>query len=198
MEMEVIVERCAFLDVHRDTVMACARIPDGHGGRREDVVEFRTTTSQLLALAVWLTERQVSLVGMEATGVYWKPVHWVLEAHVAEVWVINARHMRNLPGRKTDVADAIWGASLLEHGLVRPSFIPPPPFRALRDEMAKGRLRSKIAQLEDAMAGRFNEHHALLCQTMLAASTKPTPPSTRSPGGSRNCWPPTKRRCRCW
>lgn len=133
MEMEVIVERCAFLDVHRDTVMACARIPDGHGGRREEVVEFGSTTSQLLLLADWLTERRVTLVGMEATGVYWKPVHWVLEGYVPEVWVINARHMRNLPGRKTDVADAVWGASLLEHGLVRPSFIPPPPFRALRD-----------------------------------------------------------------
>lgn len=133
MEMEVIVERCAFLDVHRDTVMACARTPDGHGGRSEDVGEFGTTTSQLLLLADWLAERKVSLVGMEATGVYWKPVHWVLEASVPEVWVINARHMRNLPGRKTDVADAIWGASLLEHGLVRPSFIPPEPFRALRD-----------------------------------------------------------------
>ncbi|MBK5223896.1 MAG: hypothetical protein JJE52_13705 [Acidimicrobiia bacterium] len=74
MEMEVIVERCAFLDVHRDTVMACARTPDGHGGRCEDVVEFGTTTSQLLLLADWLTERRVTLVGMEATGVYWKPV----------------------------------------------------------------------------------------------------------------------------
>jgi len=133
MEMEVIVERCAFLDVHRDTVMACARTPDGHGGRREEVLEFATTTSQLLALADWLAERKVTLVGMEATGVYWKPVHWVLEASVPEVWVINARHMRNVPGRKTDVADAVWGASLLEHGLVRPSFIPPEPFRALRD-----------------------------------------------------------------
>lgn len=228
MEMEVIVERCAFLDVHRDTVMACARVPDGRGGRREDVSEFGTTTSQLLALADWLAQRRVTLVGMEATGVYWKPVHWVLEASVPEVWVINARHMRNLPGRKTDVADAIWGASLLEHGLVRPSFIPPEPFRALRDltryrksvieeraresqrlhkiledagvklssvassvltksgremidaliagqrnpevlaEMAKGRMRSKIPQLQDAMAGRFNEHHALLCRAMLA------------------------------
>ncbi|MGH3520281.1 MAG: IS110 family transposase [Haloechinothrix sp.] len=154
--------------------------------------------------------------------------HWVLEASVPEVWVINARHMRNVPGRKTDVADAIWGASLLEHGLVRPSFIPPEPFRALRDltryrksvieeraresqrlhkvledagvklssvassvltksgremidaliagqrdpevlaEMAKGRMRSKIPQLQDAMAGRFNQHHALLCRAMLA------------------------------
>jgi hypothetical protein len=101
MEMEVIVQRCAFLDVHRDTVMACARTPDGYGGRREEVVEFATTTSQLLELADWLAERKVTLVGMEATGVYWKPVHWVLEASVPEVWVINARHMRNVPGRKT-------------------------------------------------------------------------------------------------
>jgi transposase len=226
--MDVIVQRCAFLDVHRDTVMACVRTPDGAGGRREEVAEFASTTSQLLALADWLVERQVTLVGMEATGVYWKPVHWVLEASIPEVWVINARHMRNVPGRKTDVADAVWGASLLEHGLVRPSFIPPEPFRALRDltryrksvieeraresqrlhkvledagvklssvassvltksgremidaliagqrdpevlaEMAKGRMRKKIPQLHDALAGRFNEHHALLCRAMLS------------------------------
>ncbi len=74
MEMDVIVERCAFLDVHRDTVMACARTPDGHGGRGGEVTEFGTTTSQLLALADWLTQRRVTLVGMEATGVYWRPV----------------------------------------------------------------------------------------------------------------------------
>lgn len=133
MEMEVIVERCAFLDVHRDTVMACARTPDGRGGRREEVAEFTTMTVDLLTLSDWLCDREITLVGMEATGVYWKPVHWVLEGVVPEVWVINARHMRNVPGRKTDVADAMWGASLIEHGLVRPSFIPPPPFRALRD-----------------------------------------------------------------
>ena len=72
--MKVVVERCAFLDVHRDTVMACARTPDGAGGRREEVAEFGTTTSQLLLLADWLIERQVTLVGMEAAGVYWKPI----------------------------------------------------------------------------------------------------------------------------
>jgi transposase len=226
--VRVIVERCAFLDVHRDTVMACVRTPDGRGGRCEEVAEFGSTTSALLALADWLMERRVGLVGMEATGVYWKPVHWVLEASVPEVWVINARHMRNVPGRKTDVADAVWGASLLEHGLVRPSFIPPEPFRALRDltryrksvieernresqrlhkvledagvklssvaskvltvsgramidaliagerdpvvlaDLAQRRMRSKIPQLQDALAGRFNDHHALLCQAMLA------------------------------
>ena len=106
--MNVVVERCAFLDVHRDTVMACARTPDGAKGRREEATEFRTTTSQLLTLAEWLVQREVTLVGMEATGVYWKPVHWVLEDEIAEVWVINARHMRNVPGRKTDVGDAQW------------------------------------------------------------------------------------------
>ena len=109
--------------------MACARTPDGHGGRHEDVTEFGTTTSQLLALADWLVERRVTLVGMEATGVYWKPVHWVLEASVPEVGLINARHMRNVPGRKTDVKDSEWLAQLLEHGLLRGSFIPP---RAVR------------------------------------------------------------------
>ncbi|MBP7879331.1 IS110 family transposase, partial [Candidatus Neomicrothrix sp.] len=116
MELEVMVERCAFLDVHRDTAVACARTPDGRGGRTEEVAEFGTTVSQLLALGDWLCERGVTRVGMEATGVYWKPVHWVLEAVIAEVWVINARHMRNVPGHKTDVADSVWGASLLEHG----------------------------------------------------------------------------------
>ena len=106
--MNVIVERCAFLDVHRDTVVVCARTPDGAGGRREEVSEFRTTTSQLLELADWLVERRVTLVGMEATGVYWKPVHWVLEDVIAQVWVINARHMRNVPGRKS-----AWNGRLL-------------------------------------------------------------------------------------
>jgi transposase len=131
--MEVVVERCAFLDVHRNSVMAGACTSDSGGGRREEVAEFGTTTSQLLERVDWLNDRRVSLVGMEATGIYWKPVHWVLEGSVPEVWVINARHMRSVPGRKTDLADAVWGASLIEHGLVRPSFIPPEPFRALRD-----------------------------------------------------------------
>ncbi|MGQ0826266.1 MAG: IS110 family transposase [Actinomycetota bacterium] len=225
--MKVIVERCAFLDVHRDTVMACVRGPGSSGGRREEVAEFATTTAQLLALSDWLNERQVMLVGMEATGVYWKPVHWILEGAINDVWVINARHMRNVPGRKTDVADAQWGAQLLEHGLVRPSFIPIKPFRQLRDltryrrvvieergresqrlhkvledagvklssvasrvltksgremidaliagqrdpeilaEMAKGRMRAKIPRLQEALVGRFDDHHALLCKAML-------------------------------
>ncbi len=129
----MVEDRCAFLDVHRDTVMACARGPDGAGGRREEVAEFGTTTRALLELVEWLQERSVSLVAMEATGIYWKPVHWVLEDYIGRVWVINARHMRNVPGRKTDIADAQWGAQLLEHGLVRPSFVPDRPTREQRD-----------------------------------------------------------------
>ena len=119
--MEVIVERCAFLDVHRDTVVACARMPDGGGGRREEVDRVRFDDLAVVGpLGLARRRGDVTLVGMEATGVYWKPVHWVLEDAIGEVWVINARHMRNVPGRKTDVADAQWGAQLLEHGLVRP------------------------------------------------------------------------------
>ncbi|MGH9032073.1 MAG: IS110 family transposase, partial [Acidimicrobiia bacterium] len=125
--------------------------PDGHGGRREDVIEFGTTTSQLLGLADWLAQRRVTLVGMEATGVYWKPVHWVLEASVPEVWVINARHMRNLPGRKTDVADAAWLCQLLECGLLRGSFVPPTEIAELRDltryrKLCRCRHRARYAE----------------------------------------------------
>jgi transposase len=127
--MIVVEQRCAFLDVHRDMVMACARTADGGGGRREEVEQFSTTSKGLLGLAGWLVDRGVALVGMEATGIYWKPVHWILEDQIERVWVINARHMRNVPGRKTDVGDAQWGCQLLEHGLVRPSFIPDRPTR---------------------------------------------------------------------
>ena len=225
--MIVVEDRCAFLDVHRDMVMACARLPDDTGGRRDEVREFATTSKGLLRLADWLVERGVGLVAMEATGVYWKPVHWILEDQIERVWVINARHMRNVPGRKTDVGDAQWGAQLLEHGLVRPSFIPERPTREQRDltryrrvliedrgresqrlhkvledagiklasftskvltvsgremidaliagqrdptvlaEMARGRMRAKIPELVEALDGRFNAHHAMLCQTML-------------------------------
>lgn len=130
--MDVVFERCAFLDVHRDTVMACAHLPDPSGGRREELREFGTTTRQLLELGDWLGGLGVTLVAMEATGVYWKPVFYLLE-DAFECWLLNARHLRNVPGRKTDVQDAQWGCELVEHGLVRPSFVPPRPIRELRD-----------------------------------------------------------------
>jgi transposase len=132
-DMETIVERVAGLDVHRDTVVACVRVPGTRrrAAREQHVGEFATTTAGLLALRDWLCAFEVTRVGMEATGTYWKPVYSALE-DVCECWVLNARHMRNVPGRKTDIADAVWICQLTEHGLVRPSFVPPPVIRDLR------------------------------------------------------------------
>jgi transposase len=142
--MDVLVERCAGLDVHRDTVAATVRLPGKRRGTRcTETRTFATTITALERMAAWLCEEQaVTLVGMEATGVYWKPVFAVLEPRV-ECWLLNAQHMHNVPGRKTDVADSVWIAQLVEHGLVRPSFVPPPPVRDLRDLT---RLRTAITQ----------------------------------------------------
>ena len=126
--MDVLVERCAGLDVHRDSVVATVRVPGRRRGtRRGETRTFATTIAGLTRMADWLVgEHAVTLVGMEATGVYWKPVFAVLEPeHTLECWLLNAQHMHNVPGRKTDVADSVWIAQLVEHGLVRPSFIPP-------------------------------------------------------------------------
>jgi transposase len=130
--VDTLIERCAGLDVHKDTVVACVRVP-GEGHTREArVAEFGTTTAELLGLRDWLTGHGVTVVGMESTGVFWKPVYYLLEDAV-ECWLLNARHLRSVPGRKTDVADAAWIAQLVEHGLVRPSFVPPKEIRELRD-----------------------------------------------------------------
>lgn len=130
--MDLVVERCAGLDVHKDTVVACVRTP-GKGGKRQQATRtFGTMTVDLLALRDWLCALGVTLAAMESTGVYWKAVFYALEDDM-ECWVLNARHMRNVPGRKTDVADAEWICQLVEHGLVRPSFVPPKPVRELRD-----------------------------------------------------------------
>lgn len=128
--MEVIFARCAGLDVHKQTVVACVRIAEG-GTPRQEVQTFATTTSGLLALADWLESFGVQQVGMEATGVYWKPVWHILEGHF-ELVLANAAHVKNVPGRKTDVNDAMWLADLLAHGLIRPSFVPPVPVQELR------------------------------------------------------------------
>ena len=119
--MDVLVRRCAGLDVHRDTVVATVRVP-GSGRRRrvQHTRTFATTTAGITALADWLAEHRVTRAGMESTGVYWKPVYYLLEDQL-EVWLINAEHLHNVPGRKTDVADAAWIAQLVEHGLVRPA-----------------------------------------------------------------------------
>jgi transposase len=130
--MDIVVERCAGLDVHKDVVVACTRTPGQSRGRDEQVASFGTTTVELLALRDWLVALGVTLVGMGSTGVYWKPVYYILE-DAMECWVLNAKHLRNVPGRKTDVADAVWICQLVEHGLVRPSFVPPKPIRELRN-----------------------------------------------------------------
>jgi transposase len=134
--MEVLHPRCAGLDVHKDTVVASARSAAG----REVVVEvqtFATTTAGLLALSAWLAERGCTHVAMEATGVYWKPVWHILADGDVTLVLANAAHVRNVPGRKTDVADATWLAELLAHGLVRAvermrSTVPDAPTQALR------------------------------------------------------------------
>jgi len=229
--MDVIVERCAGLDVHRDSVVATVRVPgEGKSRRRraQHTRTFATTIGQLEQLAEWLEGFGVTLVGMEATGCYWKPVFYVLERRF-ECWLINAQHLHNVPGRKSDVIDSRWCCELVELGLVHPSFVPPPEIRVLRDltrqratqvqersraiqrlekglqdagikltsvasqaysvsaramleallggvtdpvvlaELAKGKLRAKIPQLQEALANRFEiSHHGVLVAGLLA------------------------------
>ena len=129
--MEVLHRRCAGLDVHKKTVVACIRIAEGGKVKRE-VREFGTATRALYALAEWLTECGCSHAAMESTGVYWKPVWHVLEGQL-ELVLANATEVRNVPGRKSDTKDATWMADLLAHGLIRSSFVPPEPIAELRD-----------------------------------------------------------------
>ncbi len=131
--MDVFIERCAGLDIGKADLKACVRTPGKRTGARQvQVRTFRTTTAGLLELRDWLSAEGVGLVGMESTGDYWKPVYYMLEGAM-ECWLLNAAHMKRVPGRKTDVTDAQWIAQLIEHGLVRPSFVPPEPIRQLRD-----------------------------------------------------------------
>ncbi len=129
--MEVFHPRCAGLDVHKDSVVAAVRLAEA-GTVHTEVRRFETTTPGLLALAAWLAECGCTHVAMEATGVYWKPVWHVLSDGELVLILANAAHVRTVPGRKTDVADAAWLAELLAHGLIRPSFVPEPATQALR------------------------------------------------------------------
>ena len=132
--MEVVAERCAGLDVHKQTVVACVLRSAAGGAIVAQTRTFGTMTAALQELAVWLREQGVAQVAMEATGVYWKPVYNVLEAQGGfTLSVVNAQHIKQVPGRKTDVKDAEWLASLLRHGLVRASFIPDRAQRELRE-----------------------------------------------------------------
>ncbi len=225
--MRRLLERCAALDVHKKSVMVCAGVVDGDGVRQELMAEFATMAGDLLALRDWLKELGVTDVAMEATGVYWKPVYYALEDDF-NLLLVNARHVKNVPGRKTDANDAQWLCQLLECGLMRASFVPPKPIRALRDltryrksliqerareanrlhkvledagvklssvasdvlgvsgrdmleallsgtrdpavlaELARGKLRTKLPELERALAGNFQPHHALIVSQVLA------------------------------
>ena len=224
--METLYPRCAGIDVHKKTVVVCVRCADGPGKPRQEVRTFGTTTADLLALSDWLAECGVTHAAMESTGVYWKPVFHLLEGHV-QVILVNAQHVKQVPGRKTDVKDCQWIAELLQHGLLKASFVPPPPVRDLRDltrqraqlvgektavanriqkvledanvklasvasdvlgasgrdmlealcagetdpaklaDLARRRLREKIPQLRQALAGRVTDHHRFLLRMHL-------------------------------
>ena len=151
--MEIVVERVAGLDVHKASVTACVRVPAGAGERAEEVQTFRTTVPSLLALADWLEAHGVTQVAMEATGVYWKPIWAILEDRFSCI-LVNARHVKQVPGRKTDVTDAQWLCRLAEAGLLRASLVPPQPIRALRNL-----TRYRKAEIRDRQreAGRLHK-----------------------------------------
>lgn len=224
--MEVVYSKCAGLDVHKETVVACVHVREG-GKLRKEVRTFSTMTSDLILLHDWLQAYSVTHVAMESTGVYWKPIFNLLEGNF-EVLLVNAAHIKAVPGRKTDVKDSEWIADLLSHGLLKASFIPPQDIRDLRDltryrksltdervrevnrlqklletaniklasvatdvmgvsgramlealisgntdpealaDLAKGKLRKKLALLREALNGRFRPHHQFLLGEILA------------------------------
>lgn len=224
--MQVVYARCAGLDVHKKTVSACVSVCEAEGAKRQQTRVFGTFTRDLLALADWLKEHGVRHVAMEATGVYWRPVWAVLEGQFEQM-LVNPQHIKAVPGRKTDTKDCEWIADLLQHGLLKGSFVPPTPIQDLRDltryraelrqsqnrvanriqklleqanlklssvasnalgvsgrqmleaiiagqenapqlaQMARGKLKSKIPQLEQALEGRVREHHRFLLAEYL-------------------------------
>lgn len=153
--MELIHERCCGVDVHKRTVVACIRIREAEGGTHKEIKTFSTMTFDLLILRDWLTANKVTHVAMESTGVYWKPVYNMIEDQF-NVLLVNAHHMKALPGRKTDVKDCEWIADLLAHGLIKGSFIPPEPIRDLRD------LTRYRKSLIDERIREVNRLHKLL------------------------------------
>lgn len=129
--MDVMFERVAGLDIGKKSVTVCVRTPRPDGGRHGETRTIRTMTRSLELMRDWLVGQGVTLAAMESNSTYWKPVFYALEERM-ECWLLNAAHMKAVPGRKTDVKDSEWIAQLLEHGLLRPSFVPPPPIRHLR------------------------------------------------------------------
>ncbi len=151
--MEPIIERCCGLDVHQASVVACLLVGAPDKRPKKENRTFGTTTRELMELRDWLHENECAHVGMEATGIYWKPVHAVLEDDF-EVIVGNAHHIKNVPGRKTDVKDSEWIADLLRHGLIAKSFVPSKPLRELRDLL---RYRRKLVEGRSAERNRLHK-----------------------------------------
>jgi transposase len=149
--VDTLIERCAGIDIGKDEVVACVRVP-GLRGRVKTTRTFAAFTGSLEAMIEWFVEQGVTAVVMEATGSYWKPVWYLLEEHPGfELMLVNAHHVKILPGRKTDVLDAEWLAELLEHGLLRGSFVPPAAIRELRDLT---RYRKRMVQAHTSGLGR--------------------------------------------
>ena len=151
--MDTLCPRCAGIDVHKANVVVCVRVSDRPGKVFEEVRTFQTMTRDLLALSDWLAEHGVTHVALESTGVYWKPVFNILEGRV-QVMLVNAQHIQQVPGRKTDVKDCQWIAQLLQHGLLKASFVPPEPIRALRDLT---RQRTQLVAEKASAANRIQK-----------------------------------------
>jgi transposase len=160
--MKILHRRCAALDVHKETVVGCVRAISGRRVEYETET-FGTTTSALLRLAEWLEARGVRHVGLEATGVYWKPVWHVLEPNF-ELVLANAHEVRNIPGRKSDVSDAQWLSDLLAHGLIRASFVPPAPIQELRD----------LTRTRKQLVREIGQHTLRIQKTLEGANIKIT------------------------
>jgi transposase len=162
--MQVVHPVCCGIDVHQAHLTACLRCVEGDGQVTQEMREFATTYSALLALTEWLVEQHCPVVAMESTGVYWQPVYHVL-CGMLEVLVGHAQEMRRRPGHKTDKADARWIAELLAHGLIRPSFLPPPPIQALRDL-----TRTRVALVQSRSQAKNRVHKSLADTNIKLAS----------------------------
>jgi transposase len=226
--MRIVYKRCCGMDVHKNSVTACVLVIDGDGEFRKKSRYFSTMTRDLKEMATWLANLGVEAIAMEATGVYWKPVWNILEAEKKyQLLLVNAHHVKHVPGRKTDQKDSEWIAELLQHGLLKGSFVPPESIRRLRDltrtrakigqnvatfanriqkvledanvklgsvatdvlgvsgremlkalikgqrdpkqlaQLARGRLRKKLSELQLALEGHFTEHHGFQIQALL-------------------------------
>jgi transposase len=151
--MQVVHERCAGLDVHKKSVHACAIWLGDKNAKEQEIRSFGTMTAELLQLADWLRERRVTHVAMEATGVFWRPVWAVLEGQF-ELMLVNPHHIQAIPGRKTDAKDSEWIAALLQHGLLRGSFVPPAEIQDLRDLT---RYRAELVQDQNRVDNRIQK-----------------------------------------